>query len=145
MMRPILAVILLLATGVVTADITPEAMALIQAEIRKARQLSPADLDKELKAGNKLVLIDVRQDSERGMLGVITHNDIHIPRGYVEIQAYSAVPDRNASIVVYCGKGFRSAFAANTLTAMGYSNVRNLEGGVRAWIKAGLPTLEPAE
>jgi rhodanese-related sulfurtransferase len=50
------------------------------------------------------------------------------------------VPDKDSNIVVYCGKGIRSAFATNKLKEMGYTNVRNLKGGTKAWKKSGLPT-----
>ena len=143
MNRMILAAMLALFAGGATAEITPEAQALIDAQLSRVSQVSPADLNRELEAGKDLVLIDVRQDGERKILGMITLHDVQIPRGYLEIKAYGMVPDRDASIVVYCGKGVRSAFAANTLTGMGYSNVRNLEGGAKAWKAAGLPTLEP--
>ena len=121
---------------------TPEAKALIKAEMQKAPQISPADLDKELKAGKNVVILDIRQKSERPIMGAITKGDVHVPRGYLEIQTYSKIKDRDAEIVVFCGKGIRSAFAANTLTEMGYTNVKNLQGGVKAWKEAGLSTVE---
>lgn len=122
---------------------TPEAKALIKAEMQKAQQITPAELDKELKAGKNVVILDIRQKSERPIMGAITEGDVHVPRGYLEIQTYSKIADRDAEIVVFCGKGIRSAFAANTLNEMGYTNVKNLQGGVKAWKEAGLATVEP--
>lgn len=122
---------------------TAEAKALIKAEMEKAQHVMPADLDKELKAGKNIVLLDIRQKSERPIMGAITAKDVHIPRGFLEIQSYSKIKDRDAEIVVFCGKGIRSAFAANTLNEMGYKNVRNLKGGVKAWKEAGLATVTP--
>ena len=122
---------------------TPEAKALIKAQMEQAQHVSPAELREELESGQEIVLLDIRQKSERPIMGTLTEEDVHIPRGFLEIKTYGAIPDRDAAIVVYCGKGVRSPFAANTLTAMGYTHVRNLQGGVRAWKATGFPTLEP--
>ena len=133
----------LTAATALAAGPTPEAKALIKAEMVKAAHVTPADLKTELESGKDIVLIDIRQKSERPIMGLITKDDLHIPRGFLEIRAYGKVPDRNAEIVTYCGKGIRSAFATNTLANMGYKNVRNLKGGARAWKQAGFPTLQP--
>jgi len=122
---------------------TAEAKALIKAEMKKAAHITPVELNKAMKAGNKIVLLDIRQKSERPIMGALSSADIHIPRGFLEIQTYSKVKDRDAEIVVFCGKGIRSAFGANTLNEMGYTNVKNLKGGVKAWKEAGLATIEP--
>ncbi len=121
---------------------TPEAKALIKAEMEKAEHISPGDLHMALQKGEKITLLDIRQKSERPIAGLITAGDVHIPRGYLEIKTYSKVPDRDADIVVYCGKGIRSAFAVNTLKEMGYTQVRHLRGGAKAWKAKGLPTVD---
>jgi len=59
-----------------------------------------------------------------------------------EIKTLDAITDKDAAIVAYCGKGIRSAFAANTLAEMGYTNVVHLKGGVKAWKEAGNTTYE---
>jgi len=148
MKKLLLPVILATVTSAAFANVahaapTAEAKALIKAEMQKAPQISPAELDKELKAGKEVVILDIRQKSERPIMGSISEGDIHVPRGYLEIQTYSKIKDRDAEIVVFCGKGIRSAFAANTLTEMGYTNVKNLQGGVKAWKEAGLSTVAP--
>ena len=135
--------VLSLVAPLALAAPTPEAKALIQAEMAKAEHVTPDQLKAELAAGKDIVFLDVRQTSERPIMGLITADDIHVPRGFLEIKTYSAIPDRDADIVVYCGKGIRSAFAANTLKAMGYTQVRNLEGGAKAWKAAGNPTVAP--
>lgn len=120
-----------------------DAKTLIQSAMEQAKHIHPETLKKALEKDEKLVLLDVRQTGERGILGLIRQDDISIPRGYLEIRAYKKVPDLNANVVVYCGKGIRSAFAANTLTSMGYKNVRSLKGGVTAWLNSGFTTFEP--
>jgi rhodanese-related sulfurtransferase len=48
-----------------------------------------------------------------------------------------AVPDPATPIVLYCGGGFRSALAADSLQRMGYTNVISMDGGWTGWVHAG--------
>jgi rhodanese-related sulfurtransferase len=43
-------------------------------------------------------------------------------------------------IICHCGGGGRGALATESLQKMGYKNVRNMAGGLKAWKAAGLPT-----
>lgn len=142
----------LLATSVVAKETapaqkgpTPEAKALIKAQMEKAQHVEVGDLKKELDGGKKLIILDVRQKSERPIMGAIRKDDTHIPRGFIEIKAYGILADREANIVAYCGKGIRSAFVANTLNEMGYKNVRSMKGGMKAWNEAGFDRVEIAK
>jgi rhodanese-related sulfurtransferase len=58
----------------------------------------------------------------------------------IERDIEAAIPNKNAEIVLYCGGGFRSAIAAESLMQMGYTNVISMDGGFRGWLDAGLPT-----
>ncbi|GIW26646.1 MAG: transferase [Meiothermus sp.] len=51
---------------------------------------------------------------------------------------FSEIP-KNQPVVLYCRSGNRSAQAAAWLSAKGYSNLLNLDGGIMAWYQAGLP------
>jgi rhodanese-related sulfurtransferase len=53
------------------------------------------------------------------------------------------IPDYNASIVLYCGGGYRSALAAVNIQKMGYTNVLSMAGGIREWREKGLPEEKP--
>lgn len=142
-MKFFLAFFILLLSTSVFAQATPSAKQLISAQIEQAKHITPTELNSELQKNRTIILIDVRQTSERAILGAISKDDLSIPRGYLEIKTYKKIPELEAPIVVFCGKGIRSAFAANTLSELGYKNVRNLKGGVKAWINAGLPTIDP--
>ena len=48
---------------------------------------------------------------------------VHIPRGFLEMQAEQKLPSKTEEIIVYCAGGTRSAFAAKTLSELGYENV----------------------
>ena len=68
--------------------------------------------------------------------GEIEFTDEFIPLDEIEGRL-DAFPQRDAKIVVYCRSGATSAAAARKLVRLGYSNVRNLEGGMIAWREAG--------
>jgi rhodanese-related sulfurtransferase len=86
--------------------------------------------------GEPVVYLDVREQNEWN-LGHLPRATF-IPRGLLESQVEQRVP-RDAAVVVYCAAGNRSALAADTLQTMGYTNVRSMAGGFRAWIDAGGP------
>ncbi len=69
----------------------------------------------------------------------------HVPRAAwvcrsrFEWRIGEIVPARAASIVITCVDGVQSTLAAATLLGLGYTGVRVLDGGTRAWQQAGLP------
>ncbi len=65
---------------------------------------------------------------------------IHLGRGVIERDIVGHIPDKAAPIILYCGGGFRSALAAESIQKMGYTNVRSLAGGWSAWNERGGPT-----
>ncbi|MGZ8752425.1 MAG: ThiF family adenylyltransferase, partial [Acidimicrobiia bacterium] len=81
------------------------------------------------------VFLDVREQDEYDA-GIIP-GAIHIPRGHLESQVESRIPDRDAPIVIYCAGGTRSAFAAETLEQLGYSDVVSMAGGFGRWKNEG--------
>ena len=95
---------------------------------------------KKLDAGEKMILVDTREESEwaRGHIP----NAIHLGKGIIERDIEKAIPDKSATIVLYCGGGFRSALAADNLQKMGYTNVISMDGGWRAWTEAHLPIIK---
>jgi rhodanese-related sulfurtransferase len=97
------------------------------------------DTKKRLDAGEKFILVDTREESEwaRGHLP----RAIHLSKGIIERDIEKKVPDKDATIVLYCGGGFRSALAAENLQKMGYRNVISMDGGWRAWTEANFPTV----
>lgn len=69
--------------------------------------------------------------------GEIDGTDAFIP--FDEIGDDSRIPtDKDAAIALYCESGRMSEIAANALVAAGYTNVVDLEGGMRAWQASGL-------
>jgi len=64
---------------------------------------------------------------------------VNVPRGRLEYDIGKDIPDKNASVVMYCKTGGRSSLATYTLVKMGYKNVKSMDGGWKAWSKAGYP------
>ena len=97
------------------------------------------DIKKKLDAGEPMIIIDTREDNEwaRGHIP----NAVHLGKGVIERDIEKAIPDRDATLVLYCGGGYRSALAADNLQKMGYRNVISMDGGWRGWTEAGFPTI----
>jgi len=89
------------------------------------------------RAGRRALLVDVREDNEweRGH----ARGAVHLGRGVIERDIETRVPDKGAELILYCGGGYRSALAADSLRRMGYTNVFSMAGGWRAWQEAGAP------
>jgi rhodanese-related sulfurtransferase len=92
---------------------------------------------KMLAAGEKAVLIDVREDSE--WAAGHAKGALHLGKGIIERDIESKIPDKGTKLVLYCGGGFRSALAGDALQQMGYTDVISLDGGWRAYQGSGLP------
>jgi rhodanese-related sulfurtransferase len=97
------------------------------------------DIKKKLDAGEPMIIIDTREDNEwaRGHIP----NAVHLGKGVIERDIEKAIPNKDATLVLYCGGGYRSALAADNLQKMGYRNVISMDGGWRGWTEAGFPTI----
>jgi rhodanese-related sulfurtransferase len=94
------------------------------------------------RAAEGAVLVDVREDNEweKGHAA----GAVHLGRGVIERDIVSAFPAKNTELILYCGGGYRSALAAESLQKMGYSNVSSMIGGWRTWREADAPIETPA-
>ncbi len=90
----------------------------------------------------RTVFLDVREPDEYEQ-GAIP-GAVHIPRGHLESQVEGRVADRGAHVLVYCAGGVRSAFAAETLGQLGYTDVVSVAGGFNRWKDEGRPWAVPA-
>ena len=103
----------------------------------RVRECTPADVMEKRRRGEHFHFVDVREDSEVA-LGRAAGAE-HLGRGVLERDIEGMIPDKDAEIVLYCGGGFRSALAAESLQKLGYTNVISMDGGIRAWRAAGYP------
>jgi rhodanese-related sulfurtransferase len=81
--------------------------------------------------------VDVREESEWNQGHA--PGAVHLGRGVIERDIELRVPKLDTPIYCYCGGGFRSALAVDSLQKMGYTNVFSVAGGFRAWKEADLP------
>ena len=89
-----------------------------------------------LNDGEELVVVDVREQHEYDAGSF--EGALHLSKGVIERDIEKHPISEDARIVLYCGGGFRSAIAAESLIRMGYSNVYSLWGGWRSLVSEGL-------
>lgn len=107
---------------------------------KRIRETNIDTVKKKLDAGEEFYLIDVREDNEWHQSHL--PGSIHIGKGVIERDIENKIPDTKAEIILYCGGGYRSALAADSLQKMGYTNVISMDGGFTAWRNAGYPMEE---
>jgi rhodanese-related sulfurtransferase len=114
-------------------------LVLVEDARRRIREVTVNDIKPRIDRGEPFCLVDVREDGEwaAGHLP----NAIHLGKGVIERDIEQRIPDTGAEIVLYCGGGYRSALAAESLTRMGYTNVWSMDGGFRAWCESGFPVV----
>lgn len=110
---------------------------LVQDAKTRIKETNVQEVKRRLDAGEVFHLVDTREDSE-WVKGRIP-GALHLCKGIIERDIEQSFPDKSAPIVLYCGGGFRSALAADSLQKMGYTNVVSMDGGWRGWTEAGLP------
>jgi rhodanese-related sulfurtransferase len=117
---------------------SPAFLAIVNDAKSRVKEWGFREVKRRLDAGEKFTFIDTREDNEwdRGRLP----GAVHLGRGIIERDIEKAIPDKSATLVLYCGGGYRSALAADNLQKMGYTNCISMDGGWRAWTEAGFPT-----
>ena len=88
-------------------------------------------MKQRLDRNDRPVLLDVRQDWETKICRL--DHTVHIP--IEEIEFRTEALDPAAEIVVYCHQGVRSAAVAEYLRQLGFTDVKNLAGGLDAWAR----------
>jgi sulfur-carrier protein adenylyltransferase/sulfurtransferase len=100
-----------------------------------ANEISPSELRARQERGERTSLLDVREQNEWNLFRI--PGAIHVPLARVSSAAGDALAQSpQGEIVVYCGRGARSAQAAEMLRTQGYK-ATSLAGGIAAWIDAG--------
>ena len=101
-------------------------------------EITPEEAETRL---GSATFLDVREQDEHDQ-GTIP-GSVFIPRGHLESQAETRLLDRDQPIVVYCAGGNRSAFAAETLEQLGFTDVVSMSGGFGRWKDQGRPWITP--
>ena len=102
---------------------------------RRVREVSVAETLQRMRDNPEAKLIDVREDNEWDAAHAA--GAIHLGKGIIERDIETTVPDKDTELILYCGGGYRSALATDSLQKMGYRNVFSLAGGWKAWKESG--------
>lgn len=111
---------------------------LVGGRLSKMRPISTLGVTRLINSGNP-VLLDLRETSE--FEGGSLPNALHIPLSQLKDRAGELGKLTGRPLVVYCERGQRSRGAMATLSKLGFSEIYNLAGGIRAWKDAGLPVV----
>ncbi len=91
-----------------------------------------------VEANENAIMVDVREPSEWATTGVPVGARL-ISLGVFTGQGAPAELPKDQEIYIICNSGNRSRVAADVLVKSGYSQVFNVDGGIQAWLAAGLP------
>jgi rhodanese-related sulfurtransferase len=115
----------------------PGFLRLVNEARARIKECSIVDAKHRLDRGEVAHFFDVREDHE--FARDHAKGAKHLGKGIIERDIETLVPDKHATILLYCGGGYRSALAAAALQQMGYTDVTSMDGGIRAWREAGYP------
>jgi rhodanese-related sulfurtransferase len=116
---------------------SPGFLALVQDAKKRIHEIDIEEYKRLRETGQAGQLVDVRDEHE--WRAAHAAGAIHLSKGIIERDIETAIPDKNARLVLYCGGGYRSALATDNLQKMGYTNILSLDGGWRALEVSGLP------
>jgi rhodanese-related sulfurtransferase len=89
------------------------------------------EVKKRMDAGEKLNLVDVREPHENAEFNI---GGILLPLGDIQAMMIDEIESlKDEEVILYCRSGNRSGHAAMTLEMMGFTNTKNLTGGMLAW------------
>src|SRR5438477_7064332 len=116
---------------------SPRFLQIVNDAKKRIREVSVNDVKAKLDRNEKLVLVDVREESEYARDHL--PGAIHLGKGIIERDIEQCVPELETPLILYCGGGYRSALAADNLQKMGYTNVLSMDGGIRGWRENSFP------
>ena len=119
----------------------PGFLKVVEAAKQSVRECSVSDVKAKLDRGEPFHFVDVREDNEYAQDHAT--GAIHLGKGVIERDIETVLPNRQDPIVLYCGGGYRSVLAADSIRQMGYTNVMSMDGGIKAWREAGYPIEKP--
>ena len=102
-------------------------------------EIEPQQLAEKLRRGERLYLIDVRNDWEHQLARL--PDQALIPLHELPARAAELQPQRGAQIVCYCHHGVRSLTAAAILRHAGFADAVSLAGGIDLWSRVIDPSV----
>ncbi len=96
--------------------------------------ITVAELKQRISNGEKINLVDVREPSEHNEFNI---GGLLIPLGKIQTMEVDQLEElKNQELILYCRSGNRSGQACQVLDMLGFTNTKNLQGGMLAWQKA---------
>ncbi len=108
--------------------------------VRRTELLSPKELSARIAAGTEPMLVDVRTPAEHAEVAIDGTANVSI----TDAHALAGLLDKAAPTLFVCNSAYRSSMAVGLAERLGFEKVGSLDGGVDAWITAGLPTVGTA-
>lgn len=94
------------------------------------KEINVNDLNDRIEAGEKVNLLDVREEFEHQMVNI---TGTLIPVGQLEDRLSEIEHLKDEEVVVYCRSGARSAEACRIMMRNGFKNPVNMQGGINNW------------
>lgn len=95
------------------------------------QNITAEELKARLDAGEKMNIIDVREPHENAEFNI---GGTLIPLGKVQTMQIDEIEGlKQQELIVYCRSGNRSGQACLFLDALGFTNTKNLVGGMLGW------------
>lgn len=116
---------------------SPAFVKLVEDTKPNVKELTIDQARERLSANPDAIFVDVREESEWNAGHAAGAQ--HISKGVIERDIEAKITDKDAEVILYCGGGYRSVLAADTLQKMGYRNVASMDGGWRGWKASGAP------
>lgn len=126
----------------IAAAVLSGALLLFPAIRGSGRQVAPAQASLMINR-SKAIVLDIRDDAQQKAQGTVP-DARRIAVDQIKDKAASVFKDKSQPVLVMCQNGQRSGAAASVLRSLGYTEVYIVEGGVAAWVEAGMPVVGKA-
>jgi rhodanese-related sulfurtransferase len=126
-------------------------MQMVNEAMAEVPSISPEKARQEMQQDPNTLIVDVR-DAEETREGGIIPSALNVSLGMLPARADQELPeeyrhpplqDRSRPIILVCNVGLNAARGGKLLKEMGFTHVRYLEGGMKAWIDSKFPTEKP--
>ncbi len=104
-------------------------------------EITVQELKKKIDGGEPVFILDVREPFEKFQSDIEYDNKVLIPVGNLQQRLDEIEDQKNNEVVCLCRSGSRSANACKFLEQQGFSDVKNLKGGINQWAKEIDPSL----
>ena len=124
------AVLLPFSPGAFAETPPPAVMQKVHAAQQQVSTIGMEDYRKVVDSPGEAIIIDVREPHEYAEFNI---GAINIPLTSLPMKMYDFDDDKDREIIVHCRSGMRSASAKALMVQSGFTNVRNLLGGMLEW------------